>query len=190
MLSSTGLDIMLLLDCYLPTRFRNKKAWYRERTATGSMEIIATGQRPQRPDGIVELKDGFTEALLENMDEIIERVNGTIVTYTDRHGVERMKKSRFTRRKPFSIPQLLQSETKLSANPYRIWLSKTNLEKTREGAVVAKKVFRFRMDPDMIRATKKISFVRDCIMDTTTEVDEGYADDETETAIDDEAMFV
>lgn len=128
-LNESKADVMMLLDCYIPSRFFDK--WTRKHAMT---EILARGGPSQCPDGTLteEVESDFTVRLVRNMKALVRNIK----TYN--------------RRAPLSIAQLMANDRGLSANPIRIWINRP--ENGSEQIIR-----RFRMDPQAIRVLQDYS---------------------------------
>ncbi|KAK5133176.1 hypothetical protein LTR08_008112 [Meristemomyces frigidus] len=139
----SGVDCLLLLDCYIPDRFHHK--W---KPGPGNVEIIATGQPLQSSDGKACAHDpgNFTTCLVNMTDNFVKHIQ---TDYKGHHA-------------PKSIPGLLAMKpmrNRMSANPRRIWINKTR--KTKQGNM--RIVERFVILPDNIRETGKAGLFAKCI---------------------------
>lgn len=140
MFVDSGIDVVLLLDCFIADRYHDK--WKPDnKHATNIVEIIARGQHMQRSDGrIINYIDDFTQNLCADLRNFVEKINipakqGGYAGWTA----------------PLSILNLLARNTQMTANPRRIWLQRTRARDTRH-------VSRFVMLPDDIRKTGRIRF--------------------------------
>ena len=142
---------MLLLDCYMPTRFHEKSKWYRKDTLS-CMEIIATGQSMQDADGYKTDESDFTNSLTTRLSELCE--DGT------------------KRKKLFTIPNHLASDTTLSANPYRVNVKNAKIIDTETKKIKYKVTHRLKIDPKEIRDHKRLVFVRHRVSDDSPDGDD------------------
>lgn len=97
---------MLLLDCFVPTRFPDK--W---KIDDANIEIIGRGQRAQDDNENIILDEGdFTEAMVSSMTEFVKAVNS----------------GKYQGDAPRSIPHIMAKNEHIASNPLRVWHKKPN----------------------------------------------------------------
>lgn len=131
---------MLILDCWIPTRFEIK--WTLRPDDKGNMEIMARGERvPTFKGRAVEgHKSDFTDNMIKYCKKFVNEIN-----------VPRSRGGYGSNRAPMSLPQLMATNKLLCSNPKRIFDRKT---RARDETPVA----RFCMLPSDVRASGRISF--------------------------------
>ncbi|KAK5166330.1 uncharacterized protein LTR77_008591 [Saxophila tyrrhenica] len=131
MINRAGVDCLMLLDCDLPSRFKEK--WDR---LPGSIEIVANGGQLRDTFGNrIENAGDFTKAFLVSL--------GTLLKHID------------TKRKraisPLTIPEVMRSDRSLDFKPFCLRLDgSTN---GRDNLVK-----RIKIDPRAMRESKKVEF--------------------------------
>lgn len=125
-------DSLFLLDCFLQTRLREK--WT---CATGVTEIIMRPECMQTSDGRVVLdhEGDFTDLVVDNLFKYITKV---------KHN---------NRKEMITIPQIMKFEKRMYSKPQRTWL-----DRTKRGDDTP--VYRIKLDPNSMRQTGKLEFVR------------------------------
>lgn len=132
-LCGSGADALLLLDCFMPSRFHDKAEWPENR---GNIEIITRGELYQNHFGKTEHTEGdFTRAMCVSLKGWLKRT----------------QKPSNRSRAPRSIPEVMAKNTAMNFNPVRVWL-----EQPKGGS--KKIVKRIKIDPGKMRETGKIEF--------------------------------
>ncbi|KAF2172803.1 hypothetical protein M409DRAFT_16763 [Zasmidium cellare ATCC 36951] len=161
----SGLNIMLILDCYIPTRFEEK--WNVRSDGKGNVEIIARGERVQTAKGkaIQGHRSDFTDNMIKDLKTFVNDIEkpGRDGGYGGYHA-------------PMSLSQLMRSNTFLAANPKRIFDRKT---KAKDTVPIARIVIL----PDEVRASKRISWFLKTIQDEPKIVEDGEDGNATVKAI-------
>ncbi|KAG8630307.1 hypothetical protein KVT40_001926 [Elsinoe batatas] len=144
-----GIDTMLILECYLPTRFQARAGLSRTATRRGTMiEVISNGQTGQGLNIDDYRTNVFTQGLISKLNDVVRD------DYTLHPQVPH---------ESFSIPELL-ADCAFDSNPYRLWLTKTRDMKIQRKNDF--QTFRLRIDPDYPRERSKLAFCRDTIQDS------------------------
>ncbi|KAK4991994.1 hypothetical protein LTR50_001389 [Elasticomyces elasticus] len=99
MFDDTKIDVLLILDCYFPSRYTAR--WDR---TSGITEVIARGIRTRNQAGVVDTHISLTSRLV--------------------HHIERFAYTFNRRMKSFSVPQLLGRDKTLAANPAHLYFTK------------------------------------------------------------------
>lgn len=122
-----------MLECPFPTRFHNLPS-----RARGHSDYTIAGQnlKPTRNDTDQEPWN-YSYQLVQFLAEWVSGIEGR---YRDWH-------------KRKSIPEILAYNRELCSNPLRLWESKTK-------AGSEQNVYRFCIEPDNVRATRMIDFIR------------------------------
>ena len=130
----------MLLDCYVPSRFRSR--WKRNTTSRGNTEIISHQEALQNLHGNTVLTaDNWTAAIDRNMRDYLARV----LAESDLAPHNRKIQA------PQSIPEVMRFDKLMDCNTNRVWLNKP---KKRGKEIIS----RFKMVPNEIREADKLAF--------------------------------
>jgi len=159
--ANSGKSILFILEAYLPTRFTDISFLKHILAAgTGHVEVIATGQTGQSDDAC-PYENNFTTSVIRGLYDLL---------FSEKWYNEN-KAQDTGKYRAVSIPELLRGQD-LAGNPYRIQLAPT----TRTKKDIDAKVWRIRLDPDMLRTgrapgygTRKLVFVADLVVDLQKE---------------------
>lgn len=159
MLIETGHDVLLILECYVPTRFKNKSILQKALEEHGNtVEIYATGP-PGQADDNTPIPNDFTERLLREFHQLIFGKNSL----------------RNCSLKCWSVNELLRSDRDIHNNPKKMELApvtpgaelrKIIDKKTKKGEPKETIKNRIGVDKHYVRRRQKLSFCRDTIEDT------------------------
>ncbi|KAF4548113.1 Hypothetical protein D9617_31g063490 [Elsinoe fawcettii] len=154
-LCTYGIDMLLILECYMPTRFKAQAALTRAARKNGTtIEVISTGQTGQGINDNDTKTNVFTQVLVNKLAGVVKDEFSLHPTVS---------------REVFSIPELL-ADAAFDSNPYRLKLTKARAIKKDEVLKAPKEgdfcTYRLRIDPDYPRERSKLAFCKDTTQDT------------------------